>query len=184
MSEARAFPGGSAASPTAIPETPDRGAAVPPAQHLPQRGHPTHLPNVQRDNQPIILFVTVSTKDRRPILASDRAHKALLYAWPNARQYRVGRYVLMPDHLHLFCSPAVRDAENVKRWTAYWKRLVSIELNDMQPIWQRDCWDTQLRNAAYYIEKWEYVAQNPVRRNLIQRSEDWPYQGCLNELRW
>ena len=174
----------SGGTPAPASADPDREAAVPPRNDLPQRTRPAHLPNLERFNQPVILFVTVCTKDRRPILASDRVHAALIGAWPQARQYRVGRYNVMPDHVHLFCSPAVREAENVRKWVAYWKRLVSIELKDVQPLWQRDCWDTQLRDAGHYGEKWEYVAHNPVRKGLVMRTEDWPYQGCLNELRW
>jgi putative transposase len=185
--------GGSAAPPTesrtgeasapASAKT-DRGAAVAPGKAPPQRTHPAHLPNVARHNQAVILFVTVCTKDRRGILASERVQAALVRAWPQARQYRVGRYILMPDHLHLFCSPAVHGSENVKRWVAYWKRLVSLALADLQPIWQRDCWDTQLRQARHYDEKWVYVERNPVRKGLAANPQDWPYQGCLNELRW
>ena len=187
--KAKKFSGGSARPPTKSGGTPapaatDREAAVPPEDAQARRKQPAHLPNVERFNQPAILFLTVCTKSRRPILACERVHGVLVRAWPEARQYRVGRYMVMPDHVHLFCSPAVHEPENVKRWAAYWKGLVSIELKDLQPLWQRDCWDTQLRDASHYEETWQYVVQNPVRRGLVARAKDWPYQGCLNELRW
>lgn len=151
---------------------------------LPNRASPTHSPNIQRHNQPVILFVTVCTRDRRNILACDRAHAALRDAWARAGQYRVGSYVVMPDHVHLFCSPATCETENVQKWVAYWKRLVSTALKDQSPVWQRHCWDTQLRDVHHYGEKWEYVVGNPVRKQIAAQAEDWPYQGCLNELRW
>jgi putative transposase len=177
--------GGSAASPTeGLRVKKDREAAVPPGDDLPQRKRPAHLPNIERHNQPIILFVTVCTSDRREILTSERVHSSLVRLWAQARQYHIGRYILMPEHLHLFCSPASREAENVKGWVAYWKRLASIELKELSPLWQRECWDTQLRDVGHYGDKWEYVVRNPVRKGLVSRSEDWPYQGCLNELRW
>jgi putative transposase len=90
----------------------------------------------------------------------------------------------MPDHIHLFCSPAVYPPEPVQKWVAYWKRLCSGDLKDMYPIWQRDCWDTQLRQAHSYDDKWTYVAHNPVRKGLVGTPEQWPYQGCLNDLHW
>jgi putative transposase len=150
----------------------------------PDRKRPVHLPNIEQLNQPVILFVTVCTKDRKPILANERVHAVLIRVWPQAEQYRVGRYVIMPDHIHLFCSPMSWEPENVKRWGAYWKRLATIQLRDLSPIWQRDCWDTQLRQVLRYDEKWEYVVNNPVRRGLVDAPEQWPFQGCLNELRW
>ena len=50
--------------------------------------------------------------------------------------------------------------------------------------WQTDCWDTQLRSAEHYHERWEYVRLNPVRKELVNRVEDWPWQGELDVLRW
>jgi putative transposase len=161
------------------------GTAAPPSDTpLPKRHHPAHLPNIERHNEPVIIFVTVCSKNRRCTLASERVHDALLSAWSHAKQYIVGRYVIMPDHVHLFCSPIFLHVESVARWCGYWKRLVSVDLNEVGGIWQRDCWDTQLRRGDHYGEKWEYVQQNPVRRGLVVRTEDWPYQGVLNELRW
>jgi hypothetical protein len=53
-----------------------------------------------------------------------------------------------------------------------------------QPIWQMDCWDTQLRAGQSYGAKWDYVRNNAVRHGLVARAEDWPYQGELNILPW
>ena len=172
--------GGTPASASARPE----GGTPASASARPERSRPAHLPNVRRHNQPVILFVTVCTNGRRDLLANQGVHDALLDVWPQARQYRIGRYILMPDHLHLFCSPAVPEPENVKRWVAYWKRLASSQLRNLRPLWQRDCWDTQLRHVDHYDRKWEYVRENPVRKGLVSKSEDWSYQGCRNELRW
>ena len=151
---------------------------------VPQRRHPIHLPNLERHNQAVILFVTVCTKERRPLLNNDRMHDLLCRSWAAAEHWVVGRYMIMPDHIHLFCSPRDRASEGVKRWAGYWKRHVSCETPDLQPLWLRDCWDTQLRDAAHYGEKWCYVAMNPVRKSLVARAEDWPFQGELNLLRW
>jgi putative transposase len=69
-----------------------------------RRKHPAHGVLVSMDS-PNIVFLTVCTKDRAAWLASDAAHAALLEAWREADAWWVGRYVLMPEHLHLFCAP-------------------------------------------------------------------------------
>ena len=177
--------GAPASAPASVGKVdPAREAAGPPAFGLPVRKHPTHLPNVERDNQPIILLLTVCTYRRKVVLANERVHEILCSVWTQSKQYRVGSYVVMPDHVHLFCSPAFVDAENVKNWATYWKRLASGKLKDLHPLWQRDCWDTQLRHVDHYMDKWEYMRANPVRKELANSPSDWPYQGCLNELRW
>jgi len=50
--------------------------------------------------------------------------------------------------------------------------------------WQAEFFDHLLRSAESYESKWEYVRQNPVREQLVERPEDWPFQGELSDLRW
>jgi putative transposase len=51
------------------------------------------------------VFVTVCAKHRKPILANPEAHNALRDAWQRAENWLVGRYMIMPEHIHLFCAP-------------------------------------------------------------------------------
>ncbi len=150
----------------------------------PQRKHPAHHAFVEGHNKSIIVFLTICTHQRRKILATEFVHETLLDIWALSRQWKVGRYVIMPDHIHLFCSPVSRESENVAKWTTYWKRMVSRKLPDLQPLWQRDCWDTQLRRHESYSEKWGYVCNNPVRAGLVKQADQWPFQGTLNHLSW
>jgi putative transposase len=92
----------------------------------------------------------------------------------------------MPDHIHLFCAPAIAPAMPLKKWIEFWRNKVTREWTNRKevPIWQRDFWDTQLRRAESYSAKWEYVGNNPVRHGLVRRADDWPYQGELNVLEW
>jgi REP element-mobilizing transposase RayT len=71
------------------------------------RKHPVHLEVHDRRDTPIIVYLTVCTKRRKPILANPAAHELLLASWREARLWLVGRYVIMPNHLHLFCTPAI-----------------------------------------------------------------------------
>jgi putative transposase len=89
----------------------------------------------------------------------------------------------MPDHLHLFVAPEDDASPPIGKWVAYWKRLVSRHLG-MTALWQKDCWDTQMRHRRAYEEKWEYVRHNPVRHGLVREAKDWPYQGSLHPLEW
>jgi putative transposase len=159
----------------------DVGDIVPPH---PNRQHPAHHPPIERHNNSPIIFLTVCTHKRKCILANPHMHDALVNAWKAANHWVTGRYVIMPDHIHLFCSPTSHEAVGIAQWTAYWKRLVSQQSTAHQPLWQRDCWDTQLRNHESYSEKWTYVRNNPVRAGLVKTSDDWPYQGSLNHLPW
>jgi putative transposase len=68
----------------------------------PGRKHPAHMPTVERHNEAIIVFLTVCGKDRKRIFACSDAAEVIVDAWRDAKSWRVGRYVLMPDHIPSF----------------------------------------------------------------------------------
>lgn len=150
------------------------------------RKHPAHMPPVERHNEPIIIFLTVCTDDRKEILATTETSAAIVSAWRQAGRWLVGRYVIMPDHIHLFCAPATIEFEPLKLWVRYWKNEASKHWPRIaeHPIWQRDFWDTQLRRHESYAEKWEYVRNNPVRAGLVTNPDACPFQGELSVLQW
>jgi putative transposase len=143
------------------------------------RKHPPHFPPIERHNKGIILFVTVCAKERKRLLANDMTHNLLRAAWTTQASWLVGRYVIIPDHIHLFCAPADLVPPALEPWVRFWKSHVSKNWRDpaQLPIWQRDFWDTQLRRSENYDEKWQYVLENPVRAGFVRCPEEWPYQG-------
>jgi len=145
------------------------------------RRRPAHQSVYERRNTPVIVFLTVCTKNRKAILASHSVHQLLRAALQIEPSWLVGHYVIMPDHLHLFCAPAEMHPQPLTKWMSFWKSFAARHwLNrDQTPVWQRHFWDTQVRRGENYDEKWEYVVQNPVRAGLAPRSEDWPYQGRI-----
>jgi putative transposase len=151
---------------------------------LPKRRYPAHHAPVERDNAPIILFCTVCIIERAALLNNTAAVNAVRLSWQEAAQWRVGEFLCMPDHLHLFCVPGVPQPESVKHWCRYWKRQAGQHLPALKGQWQMDVWDTQMRDADHYTEKLSYMRQNPVRRGLAGHWEDWPHRGVLHTIRW
>ena len=131
-----------------------------------------------------VQFVTVCVRDRKPLLAQDSTHQLLVGSWAEADGWLVGRYVVMPDHVHLFCSERSPQSPPLAAWVRYWKGLVTRiwPSRDECPFWQRDFWDTGMRSRDQYERKWEYVRLNPVRAGLVGMPEEWPYAGELNDL--
>ena len=139
-----------------------------------------------RDNRAIILFVTLVANNRQSVLADVKAQSVITDVWRRVKGWIVGRYVIMPDHIHFFCAPADYPPSEFHAWMACWKRMVSnrFPCPHTLPLWQRDCWDTQLRCGESYAAKWEYVRANPVRKGLVDSPDSWPFQGELNVLAW
>jgi REP-associated tyrosine transposase len=150
------------------------------------RRKPVHFPTIEAFNRSTAVFVTICTKDRLPLLARPEIHSLLHELWIEIADWLVADYVLLPDHLHFFCAPSSPDAPELARWIRYWKSIASRRWPhpNEKPPWQMDFWDTQLRSSEHYTAKWEYVRQNPVRHRLVERADDWPYQGRVFELLW
>ncbi len=144
----------------------------------------------QRFDAPVY-FVTFNTHTRAPLLANPEVHAAFVGYCQRATKFYigVGRYVLMPDHAHLFVSLGAGCPTRLSEWVKGLKRnldtaLISLgfkpsRLPNQQLIsfWQPGFNDHLLRSDESYAEKWHYVFQNPVRAGLVSRAEEWPYAG-------
>ena len=153
---------------------------------LPQRKYPSKNSVVLGQDKTALLFVSVNANNRQSVFANADAVRCILAAWQKADAWSVGRYMIMPDHLHFFCSPRLSPMVDFHKWMAYWKSLVARHFPVWHelPLWQTNCWDLQLRSQDSYDEKWHYVRNNPVRKGLVSESDEWPFQGCLNILEW
>ena len=129
-----------------------------------------------------IVFVTVCAEHRSQRLANDDVHHALLRARQEADAWIVGAYVIMPDHLHLFCSP-VDEEVAIERWVTFWKRRFRTHTGANAPRFQSGAFHHRLRQDERYSEKWQYVRANPARVGLVRTPDGWPFHGVLNELR-
>jgi putative transposase len=104
--------------------------------------------------------------------------------------WAVGRYVIMPDHVHFFCRPEL-DAKPLSEFMAFWKSYTSRKINALgQPrsapaattLWQREFFDHALRSTESYSEKWNYVRDNPLRGGLVSKADEWKYAGEIERL--
>jgi REP element-mobilizing transposase RayT len=161
-------------------------------------GKPLRLEWIFQRYDPPLYFVTLCTLRRRKILANEVVHIALVEYGDRGLEMNValGRYVIMPDHLHLF----VRGGPEFQLglWVRGLKRGVAAAVtggrerlrggNVFPPaasdggsynrnIWQRGFFDHLLRNSESYAQKWNYVWENPVRAELVNKAEDWPFAG-------
>jgi REP element-mobilizing transposase RayT len=133
-----------------------------------------------------IYYLTICTQDRRSILANPQIHESFVsFARAAAdRHVLVGRYVIMPDHVHLFAAFAP-DSPSLPMWIKSWKNALSKTLRGMgipPRHWEKGFFDHVLRSGESYEQKWLYVRENPVRARLVKAWEDWPYQGEIHRL--
>lgn len=128
-----------------------------------------------------LYFVTFCTHERQQFLAKDKVHTAfVLFAKRAERNFNiaVGRYVIMPDHVHLFVRGDHRF--RLGPWMGALKQALAKAATLSRAkgqIWEEGFFDHVLRSDESYSQKWNYVRQNPVRASLVKSAADWPYQG-------
>jgi putative transposase len=100
-----------------------------------------------------------------------------------ATAWLVGYYLLMPDHMHFFCAP--RDLRfEIDQWVKFWKSKFSQRHLNQPWSWQLNSFHRRMRNRIEYEEKLAYVRENPLRKSLVSRPEEWPYQGRIHDIWW
>lgn len=128
-----------------------------------------------------VSFVTLCAYRRQRLLATTPVHDGFIRFAERAyaeRNIAVGRYAIMPDHIHLFVTGP--DDFELGRWVGVLKRLLAratLRENKSGPFWQRGFFDHVLRSEESYGQKWNYVRDNPVRAGLVTTADDWPYAG-------
>jgi len=143
------------------------------------KGRPPRLPVIFQSTEQPLFFVTLCTLHRRPFADIGVVHDTFLSYARRAEQFgvAVGRYVVMPDHVHLFVCGGLSVV--LGDWVKGLKRSIHNALPEPKPakLWQPGFFDHILRSDESYSQKWEYVRVNPVRGGLVATPDEWPYSG-------
>ena len=83
----------------------------------------------------------------------------------------------MLDHLHALLSLSTAHytiTQIISPWKRYVKRTQDIN-------WQSGFFEHRIRNQASLEEKADYLRQNPVRAQLVEHPEQWPYLWDISD---
>ena len=147
---------------------------------------PPRLERIYEFGNPPLFLVTFNTHGRCNLLSRDQVHAAFVEYCARASGHGtgVGRYVLMPDHVHLFVSFGAGTTITLSTWIKGVKRqldrcLLSLGSKPLAMPGQKLCsfrqpgfHDRLLRHDESYAQKWDYV-----RTGLVSNADDWPYAG-------
>jgi hypothetical protein len=141
--------------------------------YLPKRKRPEKGVH-ESENRPTIVFLNLCTEGRSRWLADHTIHETLTSIWRSATYWKVGPYMLMPDHL--FAWPGILHAD-FDGWVRYWKSRFSNRVHNRSLRWQSGCFHHRIRSCESAEAKRLYMINNPVRAALVKRTEEWPFQG-------
>lgn len=139
------------------------------------------LPHYQKPNRALfVTFRKLCWNDPFPNEARNAVLQCCLRG--NGYRFRLHAAVVMPEHAHLLLTPLSDDTgwpfglpailKSLKGASA---RSVNSLLNRSGPVWQEESFDHMPRSQQNLEEEIEYIRQNPVRRGLVSKPEDYPW---------
>ncbi|PIY96293.1 MAG: hypothetical protein COY66_04625 [Candidatus Kerfeldbacteria bacterium CG_4_10_14_0_8_um_filter_42_10] len=150
-----------------------------------------------------IHFVTIKTYKNRTFFKDSNCCNILLNEisfYNNKLNFRFFGYVIMPNHAHLLIEPndAINiskiiqciktvSAKKVKRYfffdhsTGSWDDVVPATRREKTfHLWQPNFFDFNVYTESKFIEKLNYIHNNPVGAGLVDDIEDWVYSSWHN----
>jgi len=145
---------------------------------IPRYQYRRRLPHYQKPDRAI--FITFRTYDRKPLpeITRDLVLQHCLH--DHQKKFHLHAAVVMPDHVHLLFTPLQNQAgwpytvpEILKLIKGTSARSINQLLGHRGPVWQDESFDHVLRSDESLEQKLEYIRQNPVRKGLVNRPEDY-----------
>ncbi len=98
--------------------------------------------------------------------------------------YMLYGYCLMPDHLRVLLSPA-GSGRAIEHWLHDFKSYTTnrfMKLDGSPPLWQRSGHDHICRENETAESVLFYIANNPIRRGLVDDWRKWPWTRVFIEM--
>ena len=156
-----------------------------PSQFDRQYSYERRLPHYQKHG--VLVFITFRKLGRTTFSAAARDAILQHCLRDNGKKYELHAAVVMPDHVHLMLTPLPDEKgwpfslpHILKTLKGVSARSVNKLMGTEGAIWQEESFDHVLRSSESARQKMEYIIQNPVRRNLVCKPEQYRWL-CIEE---
>jgi putative transposase len=122
--------------------------------------------------------VTSATHNRRRLF---QVHSNADLFLETLQHYRLeGRYLLhdfvvMPEHIHLLLTP---QNISLERAVGLIKGGFSHRMESKLPVWQKGYTDRRARDEAEFLAFKRYIRENPVRKGICEKAEDYQWSSA------
>ncbi|MBD2267450.1 transposase [Anabaena sp. FACHB-1391] len=127
-------------------------------------------------------FITFVTWERLELTPAARQVVLECCKYFDNQKYKLYAVVIMPDHVHLLIEPLLKDEtefwsigsilHSIKSYSA--KQIPNVMLH-IGKVWQDGRYDEMIKNEQEFINKWEYILQNPVKAGLSNTPDEYPF---------
>jgi putative transposase len=106
-----------------------------------------------------------------------------LFRFQQTGNFNLIAFVVMPDHLHFICG--LPDHPNIiplnKLMNLYFGRTarnINLALKREGSLWHHGFYDHRIRSQTDLINQIRYIEENPVRKKLVSKPEEWLYSSA------
>jgi len=150
-----------------------------------------------------VYFVTFSVVEWLPIFIAEKSCQIVaesLNYCHREKSLRVNAYVIMPTHLHAIVFDADFKSERLKDALTNFRKFTGRRLADFCDMYMPCCFRTTLRDKAlddrdrrvwqpskhpeaifselFWMQKLDYLHDNPRRKGLVTRAEHWRFSSA------
>ena len=97
----------------------------------------------------------------------------------DGQRYRLGAWAVMPNHIHVLVevweTPLAR---LLKSWKGFTARAANKLLGHEGAFWERDYWDTRIRDEQQLQKAVRYVEANPLKASLVLEAKAWQWSSA------
>ena len=147
-----------------------------------------HLDRLNYMGDSNIYFVTICTADKKPYLRDAEIAAVIIDTMEYRRKCHeiiLFCYCIMPDHVHMLLSLCQGYNKSLIDWVSNFKRYASRRVKisyDIAPLWQKNFYDHIVRKDEALINVAEYIVNNPVRKGIVNKWEEYPYSKMIDPL--
>jgi putative transposase len=124
-------------------------------------------------------FVTAVTAQRRrlfQVTANATLFQQTILDYRTQGKFLLHAFVIMPDHFHALITPA--PDVSLEKAMQFIKGGFSFRLKSKQDVWMRSFNQTQILSAEKFTSCVHYIHENPVRRQLALKPEDFEFTSA------
>ena len=143
-------------------------------------------------------YLTLVTQGRKPLFVESL--ELLRDAFQRSKQkydYSIEAIVILPEHLHMIIRPKIATEysqiiRHIKRSFVYGldeeiKAQAKAEISHAKyhrghaGIWQERFYEHTIRDEKDWLEKMEYIKNNPIKHGYVEDLADWKYSSFVKK---
>ncbi|MFI5354249.1 MAG: REP-associated tyrosine transposase [Desulfobaccales bacterium] len=145
------------------------------------------LPHWQQPGS--VYFLTWRWKKGNVLSPEERTITLQALQYWDGRKWTLYAAVIMPDHVHVLVQPLVLPesegvynlAEIIHSVKSFSVHKINRQRGSSGSIWQDERFDRIVRDEAEFLEKWQYIMNNPLKKELVQSPEDYFWLYAKND---